>query len=122
MEEQKSPNEGTYRTLCNTFKVALLCLLFIGMPFGLLMGASTRQLLDGFKGLYCSALFSLGYGVSALQHFILRIQLTINKIVPWNYAQFLEQTTKLRFMQSTRGRYRFVHDLLRKHFAHMDIL
>ncbi len=45
----------------------------------------------------------------------------INRSIPWNYAKFLEYAANLRFIQRVGGRYRFMHDLLRKHFAQMPL-
>jgi len=39
--------------------------------------------------------------------------------IPWNFKLFLEHATQHRFIQRTGGRYRFIHDLLREHFAQM---
>lgn len=65
-------------------------------------------------------LFGLVFGLNAAgQHFALRIFLTTGGFVPWNYARFLKHTRKHRFTQSTGGRYRFIHDLLRNHFSQM---
>ncbi|MEM6255213.1 MAG: NACHT domain-containing protein [Cyanobacteria bacterium P01_D01_bin.156] len=54
---------------------------------------------------------------SVLQHLALRIVLTKNGHIPWNYARFLKHAVELSFMQRFGGRYRFTHDLLRKHVA-----
>jgi energy-coupling factor transporter ATP-binding protein EcfA2 len=61
--------------------------------------------------------------VSALkayaQYFARRVVLWQSGLVPWNYRQFLEYASDLRFIQRVGGRYRFIHDLLREHFAAM---
>lgn len=38
---------------------------------------------------------------------------------PSNYAKFLNYCTNRLFLQRVGGDYRFMHDLLRKHFAEM---
>ena len=38
-------------------------------------------------------------------------------VIPWHYARFLDYTTERMFLQRVGGRYRFIHDLLRDHFA-----
>ncbi|NJM99282.1 MAG: hypothetical protein HC800_21000 [Phormidesmis sp. RL_2_1] len=62
--------------------------------------------------------FSFG-AAAAIQHLILRIILTLNGSAPWHYQQFLEYAVGHRFIQRTGGRYRFIHDLLRKRFAQL---
>lgn len=54
-------------------------------------------------------------------HSHLRLLLTKSGNTPWNYARFLDHAVKHRFIQRTGGRYRFVHDLLQKHFAAMPL-
>ncbi|MBD2184658.1 hypothetical protein H6S82_05975 [Planktothrix sp. FACHB-1355] len=38
----------------------------------------------------------------------------------WNYAKFLNYASERLFLQRIGGRYRFIHDLLREHFAQMS--
>ena len=61
-----------------------------------------------------------GFGI-VIQHFALRLVLYRNGYIPWNYAKFLDHAAKHRFIQRVGGRYRFMHDLLRKHFAQMTL-
>ena len=63
----------------------------------------------------------IGGILNAIKHFILRLMLYRNGDIPWNYAKFLEHAAKHRFIQRVGGRYRFMHDLLRKHFAQMPL-
>ena len=90
-----------------------------------LVSRLTSELADGLTGGLIGGLTGgligglTGGLMSVIQHFILRICLTQTGNVPWNYAQFLEYAVRHRFIQRTGGRYRFVHDLLRGHFAHM---
>ncbi len=76
--------------------------LIVGLIGGLVFG-----LIGGLRG-----------GLLAvIQHFTLRLIIYRNGDIPWNYAKFLEHAVKHRFIQRLGGRYRFMHDLLRKHFA-----
>ncbi|MDZ8258084.1 zinc-ribbon domain-containing protein [Nostoc sp. ChiQUE01b] len=56
-------------------------------------------------------------GIPVIKHFILRIILSSNRYAPWNYAKFLDYCTDRLFLQRVGGGYRFMHDLLRQHFA-----
>jgi hypothetical protein len=58
---------------------------------------------------------------AVIQHISLRLVLYRNGYIPWNYAKFLDHAAKHRFIQRVGGRYRFMHDLLRKHFAQMPL-
>lgn len=55
------------------------------------------------------------------QHFALRFVLWLNGYSPWNYTRFLNYATHKGFLKRVGGRYRFIHDLLQKHFAQMEI-
>ena len=85
----------------------------IGLSFGL-----KAALIIGITFGITSAFL---YGLLAfIQHCILRFFLWyVEKNIPWNYAKFLDHAVKQRFIQRVGGRYRFMHDLLRKHFADM---
>jgi hypothetical protein len=56
-------------------------------------------------------------GDACIQHFVLRLILYCNGYIPWNYARFLDYATDRLFLQRVGGGYRFMHDLLRLHFA-----
>lgn len=56
-------------------------------------------------------------GKACIQHFVLRLILYCNGHIPWNYARFLDYATDRLFLQRVGGGYRFMHDLLRQHFA-----
>jgi hypothetical protein len=69
-------------------------------------------------GLCCGLIGGLYHGgYKAIQHLALRLILCRNQCLPWNYAEFLEQADQMRILQQVGGRYRFIHDLLRKHLA-----
>ncbi len=56
-------------------------------------------------------------GIPVIKHFILRVILWSTGYIPWNYAKFLDYCTDRLFLQRVGGGYRFMHDLLRQHFA-----
>ena len=73
-------------------------------------------------GLGIAFIFSIQLGlVSLIQHFALRLTLSRNQHIPWNYAKFLEYASDRRLIQQVGGRYRFIHRLLRDHFAAMEL-
>ena len=70
-----------------------------------------QSLSTGFLG----TLFYSGTGL--IFHLILRLILYKRRYIPWNYTNFLNYATDLLFLQRVGGGYRFIHDLLREHFA-----
>ena len=109
---EEKPNWDVRKGLSVGLSVGLLfglsAWLGVGLDVGLIVGLSTWLSVD--------LTVSLG---TAILHFILRIILTTNGYTPWNYALFLEHAAQHRFIQRTGGRDRFIHDLLREHFAQM---
>ncbi len=76
-----------------------------------ILGTGTSFLLSAFAG---------GLN-SVIQHSGLRITLWLFGYAPWNYSKFLRYCTDRGFLQRVGGGYRFVHALLRDHFAeHYD--
>ena len=77
-----------------------------------------RQLISlSFFGMLVGAPLGL---IAATQHLALRIVLYVSGSAPWDLELFLEHAINHRFIQRTGGRYRFIHNLLRKHFANMS--
>ena len=56
-------------------------------------------------------------GTPCMAHFSLRLTLWQNGLIPWNYARFLKYATQRKLIQQVGGRFRFIHDSLRKHFV-----
>jgi hypothetical protein len=115
-------NQGIYLSIFNS--LIFFCLMSV--PFGiaipvaihyfkvpltwhelLLLGTASSFLLSAING---------GL-ISAFQHFVLRITLWLFGYSPWNYSKFLRYCTDRGFLQRVGGGYRFVHALLRDHFA-----
>ncbi|MEM8612525.1 MAG: NACHT domain-containing protein [Cyanobacteria bacterium P01_H01_bin.105] len=146
--EKETPNQGIRKSIQNALRGGLIFGLFGGLIVwlgnGLLFLLSSGLIEGGSSVLIEELIFALSDGDNlsfgltfglrvgllgvlisgldtAIQHLILRIFLTINGDTPWNYARFLDHAVKHRFIQRTGGRYRFVHDLLRKHFAAMPL-
>ncbi|MEM9006538.1 MAG: NACHT domain-containing protein [Cyanobacteria bacterium P01_F01_bin.86] len=123
--EKKTPNQGIQKSIQNSLLISLLTGPLYGLfntLLNLLYEGIGNMLFSIMIGLNVAVFVGLNSGLeTAIQHFILRIFLTKNGYTPWNYARFLDHAVKHRFIQRTGGRYRFVHDLLRKHFAAMPL-
>lgn len=88
-----------------------------GLSFGI-TGVISGMLIGGlFLGLSFMRILKLE---KAIRYFALRVVLARNGHAPWNYIRFLDYAVELRLMQRVRGRYRFVHDLLRQHLANVS--
>lgn len=116
---KKTSNQGIWRT-----RNYALMWFFIGS----FIGGTFTVIMDGYEvirttgialtvGLLASLIGSSCSGLVCIQHFILRLTLSIKGYIPWNYSRFLDYTTELKFIQKVSGYYRFWHDPLRKYFA-----
>ncbi|MEB3292766.1 MAG: NACHT domain-containing protein [Synechococcales bacterium] len=115
------PNQGMKESLRNA-----IMMLSIGTGLGTVLAAialflATRQIdwnAAVWLGIGCGLFSSLfSGGLPCIQHLVLRLLLWRSGVMPWNYAQFLRYAHDLRFLQQIGGRYRFIHELLREHFA-----
>ncbi|MEL6438484.1 MAG: NACHT domain-containing protein [Cyanobacteria bacterium J06621_8] len=130
LENKNFPNQGIFNSLKNGLNYGLIVGL-IGVLISRLIVVINvvlmRRLTEGLLGVLIGGLTGgLLAGmitglISAIQHFILRLIFYRNRDIPWNYAKFLDHAAKHRFIQRVGGRYRFTHDLLRKHFAQMPL-
>ncbi len=115
-----SPNQGIWESLKNTLVVIVLATMIGGLiawvalliPLGI-MNVRFSVWVGIGSGLM-SGLFS--GGLPCIQHGVLRLLLWRQKVIPWNYAKFLEYAHNIGLLQQVGGRYRFVHELLRGHF------
>lgn len=101
IEKKRKPNQGIWLSLRNA-----LILGVVGVTGGII-GVLIGSMIGGL--------------VAVIQHISLRFVLFFNGDIPWNYEVFLKYAAKHRFIQPVGGRYYFMHDLLRKHFANMPL-
>jgi DNA polymerase III delta prime subunit len=65
--------------------------------------------------------FGLAYGGAAyVQHFVLRFLLWCARLVPFNYARFLDYATERVLLRKVGGGYIFIHRLLLEYFASLE--
>ncbi len=122
VEHKKIPNQGIYQSLINTVIMSpvfvLLATLFFISLQKINFNSKSTLIEILFHGLCCGLSFGIvKSGRPAIEHFILRIILWFSGCIPWNYAKFLNYSTNRLFLQRVGGGYRFIHDLLRQHFA-----
>lgn len=120
---RNKPNQGIRESAKNTIIISL-----ISWPAGMLLYALLRvavgQTVEPVRalnsGLSLALFFCMAYGgIACIQHCLLRLILWLSGAIPWNYAHFLSYAADLHFIKQVGGRYRFMHDLLRSHFAEM---
>ncbi|MDB9517439.1 hypothetical protein PN466_10810 [Roseofilum reptotaenium CS-1145] len=115
-------NQGILESAKNAITVFLITLpatmlIFILPEF--VTGRSvdfTNTLISGL-GLSAILSFSFGGGLACIQHLVLRVMLCQKEVIAWNYSQFLTYAAERRLLNQVGGRYRFLHDKLREHFA-----
>jgi len=129
IERRTVPNQGIRQSAFNVAVFFLLGALVLGLPFGVMnvlfaavwLGLSPDAL-DWIHfglgaALFIGLLGGLVPGAACIQHYTLRAVLWTSGSAPWRYAQFLNYATERMLLQRIGGRYRFIHELLRDHFA-----
>jgi DNA polymerase III delta prime subunit len=131
------PNERIWRSLRTFGAVVAGCTLggglilgVVGILLGRLLGnwdtAFQAGITAGATGAWIGILSGLLFGglffggLACLQHGILRLLLTRNRFVPWNYAYFLDYATERVFLHRIGGGYIFVHRMLMEYFASLE--
>jgi DNA polymerase III delta prime subunit len=115
--ETTNPNQGIW----NSAKSFFFCQLGVVLFFGLSAGLSSWLFLGLSAGLFFGLIVGLNKGGKAcIQHFILRLILTLQGHTPWNYARFLDHAAERLFLQKAGGGYIFIHRLLLEHIAQLD--
>ena len=130
---REKPNQGIKNSLQNMLKITLVAIIIsvMGFPFklGIEKAVNIIHTLEPtqLSALVAGLLFSLvwfsleaGGGQALLAHIALRIVMILHGYAPYRYDRFLRHAAKHRFIQGVSGRYRFMHDLLQKHFAQMS--
>jgi GTPase SAR1 family protein len=121
IERKVYPNQGIKKSAVNALIIILGVLLIFELFFGLIgifLGQLHGSLILGlFLGVIFGIPLMLVPGIACIQHFTLRLILFYKGYIPWDYSYFLDYATNRMFLQQVGGSYRFIHDLLQKHFA-----
>jgi Cdc6-like AAA superfamily ATPase len=119
------PNQGIVASVLNALRVGLI----FGFVGGLFFGVIGVLKFGLFFGLFYGLLSSLGFGLffgqffggmAYLQHYLLRVLLWRNRVIPWYYVRFLEEMTDRILLQRIGGGYRFISPLLLGYFATLN--
>ncbi|MFC1959897.1 TIR domain-containing protein [Chloroflexota bacterium] len=124
------PNQGIWNSARNSWhlmrRIVLYCffLYFVTLGFlGFYTGQLTEYLL---KAVLAGGAFGIGFGAvaallfggfAAIQHVLLRQMLKRKKVIPHNYAHFLDYAAKRALMHKIGGGYIFIHRELLEFFA-----
>lgn len=123
IEKRTVSNQGIWRSAVNTGVFALFGWLIFGLIVVLVKWLIDRVNPNAYtlisSGLIGILIGGVIPGAACIQHLTLRLILWRHDYIPWNYARFLNYATERVFLQRVGGRYRFIHDLLREHFAQM---
>ena len=131
VERRTRPNQSIRQSARNIVIFAGLGMLVVGLPYGvvnILVAAGVTRTVPDFRdwiGLAVHPAVIFGFlgglvpGAACIQHYTLRFVLASNGLTPWRYARFLNYATERMLLQRIGGRYRFIHPLLRDHFAAM---
>lgn len=98
-----------------------------GADWSLAQGLSVLFLMVFGLGLLPWMGFSLAWGFwryggsTCLRYGLVRVLLSLWRVLPWNCARFLNQATELRLMQRVGGRYRFIHRSFQDYLAGEEI-
>lgn len=121
LETTSRPNQGIWLSLRNGLLAAALFGLTMGLAIGLL--ATTvwpeNQLLFGLRiGVIFAIATGLLYGfIDVMKHLGVRLLLRLNRLIPWQYARFLDQAAGMVLLHKVGGGYIFIHRLLQDFFA-----
>ncbi|MBO3461985.1 effector-associated domain EAD1-containing protein [Aetokthonos hydrillicola Thurmond2011] len=117
------PNQSIRKSFVNTIIISLSTFLLVSILvfIGLIVIGGKPDNIASFSllmGLFFGVFIGISKsGTPAIKHFVLRVILWSSDYAPWNYAKFLDYCTDRLFLQRVGGGYRFMHDLLRQHFA-----
>jgi hypothetical protein len=133
-----SPNQGIKLSRKNSLIVFVVtCLavgligLLIGGLIGLLMSLQTKEvpylallggLIGGLSvGIFVGLIGGLKRGGSAvIKHYALRLILSMNGYMPFNFIKFLDHCARLILLKKVGGSYIFIHRMLLEYFAELD--
>ncbi|MCY7385466.1 MAG: NACHT domain-containing protein [Microcoleus sp. CAN_BIN18] len=90
----------------------------IWVVLGLIVTLVSGSVLGLIAGAVVAVISAVLPAIPAIDSLILRLVLWSSGHIPWDYQRFLDAAVDRRLLQKTGDRrYRFIHDLLQKHFS-----
>ena len=121
IKSRQEPNQGIKESWKKSLIITLISSPFLMLIFlltSLFTDASYSWIQSISLGLSGGLVISLPTGGQDLiQHLTLRLILENQRLIPRNYAHFLDYAQERKLIHRIGGQYRFLHDSLRKHFA-----
>jgi energy-coupling factor transporter ATP-binding protein EcfA2 len=111
------PNQGIWETGMKTLIPMALCSPICILWVAWLLEVNLVEALIRGGGMGILLGFILGGGVPMMQHFALRLVLSHQGRMPWNYAKFLTAASDAGILKQSGGYYRFYHDKLQEYLA-----
>jgi Predicted NTPase (NACHT family) len=121
-ENLQFPNQGIRKAIFNSFLyylvINLSLFVWFSLSFYIFWGKTAISFALVSSQLIGDYIFvcSISY---CLEHFEVRLILYLSKVMPWNYARFLDWASERLFLQKVGGAYIFIHRMLQEHFANM---
>jgi hypothetical protein len=113
------PGQKIFLSIKNFFFLVILFFgLFVGIIIVVRVGLSDYLVDILAIGLMTGLIIA---GRPVIQHYILRLIMSINNNIPWKMIPFLNHCVDLIFLRRVGGGYIFVHRLLMEHFAAMYV-
>jgi serine/threonine protein kinase len=116
------PNQGIYSSLrnANIIMSAVILVFFIVGVLGVSLVSSPALGITmwlAFVGSVGYAFWFISGGFSVIQHLALRLVLERDKLIPRQFARFLDYATGLILLRKVGGGYIFIHRYLLEYFA-----
>lgn len=111
------PNEGIRRSARNALIVGLVGLLGSWLITWLAFGLPSWLLLVLALGLFS---WLVGGGTAVLQHYTLRVVLSLTGSMPFRYVRFLDEATERLLLRKAGSGYVFIHRLVQEYFASLE--
>ena len=93
----------------------------IWVMLGLVLTLVSGSIWGLIAGAIAAIISALLPSIPMIHNFVLHLVLWSNGYIPWNYSRFLDAAADRLLMHKTGDRrYRFVHNLLQKHFAEIS--
>ncbi|GAB1540792.1 hypothetical protein NUACC21_34610 [Scytonema sp. NUACC21] len=127
IENIGKPNQGIWNSRDQALIIAVVSAMLFGIIYVLILLMSQKTNIMFLITGSCFAVITgivtaIAHtsGTSCYQHFVLRFILERDNDIPKNYADFLDYTTVLAFLQKIGGGYIF-NESLRDHFAKLEL-
>lgn len=125
--KRKIPNLGIWQSIKNTFYFSLIGIIvysLILIPICSLLSINwgISSISNGIAtALMCGLIVGLYPGLICIQHLMLRLVLCfVSESIPLDFVSFLDYAEERIFLQRVGGGYKFIHNLLRDHFAQIE--